>query len=535
MDEAFKEKWRESDVIVGRYRIVEILGQGGMGTVYLSEDLKLKGKRWAIKQTEHSLKHPDALADDSLILMQLSHPFLPTIIDHFVADDGNSYIVMEYIKGQTLQQLFEANNFEIDVELVIHYCLQLCDLLHYLHCFEPAPIIYRDLKPDNIMINEHDLISLIDFGIAREYKIGQLADTIAMGTIGFAAPEQFGAQQTDHRTDVYNLGALMYYLLSKGQYYYASRLPLTDLNKDISEQLERVIMRLLQARPEDRYQNVNEVKKELEACLMLEKTKVKEHQPPFTIVAPQMYKKLIVIGSLYPNAGSTFTAIAMARLLNHMGIGNALLEYPTISPDLHYMLYGAWTMPKDYVYLVDDLKGGQGRTKGYRKEWRTELSTWYPLNPEQRVQAWPAAMNYKLLYATQCPMTIIDVSTAWFDKGVEAICAEADEILIVADARPEQFNHEHTQQVINRACEWREGGRSVQFIANRHIASRGSKQWLRSFPWEPICRLPNISYEHMMQAIWREKLVQDDPRIREQMKLSMSSLMKQLDLHQHIK
>lgn len=534
MEQQLMGRWELNDVVADRYRIVKKLGQGGMGAVYLAEDLKLQGKYWAIKavgQINPELPY----GDDAGILLQLNHPYLPTIIDYIPADEsGVSHVVMDYIEGKTLQQLLIEHNYELPVEQVIQYSMQLCDLLHYLHTFEPRPIIYRDLKPSNMMVNEQNHMMLIDFGIAREYKIGQQTDTVPMGTIGFAAPEQFGeAQQTDQRTDLYNLGALMYYLLSKGTYYYAIKIPLTRYD-GIPKRLAHLVTKLMQIQPEQRYQHASEVRKELEACLIFEKSESRQFGTPITVLAPQTFKKLIVIGSLYPRAGSSFTAIALARILNDIGIAHALVEYPTVVPALYALLYGDRCKPKDYVFLVDDLKQKLGK---YHKEWRSGLTTWYPLNPQsgEKTSSWSVVNNYQLLYAMKSPITLVDVSTSWLDPGVQALCEEADEIVIVADARPELFNDEQTDRILNRANDLHHAGKAVHFIANRYITSRSSKMWLHSFPWEPLCQIPNISYEHMMQAIWREMLIQDDPAILPQLKQSLSALVKQLNINDQMK
>jgi serine/threonine protein kinase len=211
----------EGDTLGGRYRIVSLLGQGGMGRVFLAEDLKLKGKKWAVKECLHVGSDVQVFLEEAEMLAQLQHPQLPQLVDYFASDTGGfAYLVMDYIQGPTLQDLFERGGRELAVDRVVNYSLQLCELFHYLHSFRPKAIIYRDLKPSNVMINEHDRVRLIDFGVARHFTLGKHADTLQLGTIGFAAPEQLVSAQTDFRSDLYTLGAMMYYLLSRGQYMY---------------------------------------------------------------------------------------------------------------------------------------------------------------------------------------------------------------------------------------------------------------------------------------------------------------------------
>lgn len=507
-------KLQVSQVLKERYRIEQVLGTGGMSAVYLAEDLKLRGKRWAIKQSFHQPAQPEHDMAEMDILIQLDHPHLPSIIDYYPPDeDGYSYVVMDYIQGQTLEKLFEAKKKRLSIERVLKYAVQLCDLLGYLHQFEPTPIIYRDLKPSNIIVSRQDHIHLIDFGIARHYKLGQQHDTIPMGTIGFAAPEQFeDGQQTDHRTDLYNLGALLYYLLSGGRFFYMTDKPLSTYADHLPYSLEQMIHKLLQTDPSDRFQEVEEVQQRLKQCMAFDTTvQINE-----AATAPLTPYKTIVIGSLHEGAGSTFAAIALARVLHAYGVNHALLEYPTNTPQLYKLLYGERFVPKDYVYLEEQL---QMATTGQRKEWQTGETTWLPLNPHKKALINGSKEHgFRLLYAAKSPITIIDISTHWSEPSVNALCLDADEVICVADGHPEHFSDETTQQHLTYAYKLKELHKSVHFVANRYVASIAPKEWLQAFPWSPLCKLPNIAYEHMMQAVWQQRLVYDDPHILQQLK-----------------
>ena len=199
----------------GKYKILNEIGHGGMSVVYLALNERAN-KTWAVKEVrKDSVNNSEVirlgLTAETEMLKKLRHPNLPSIVD--VIDREDSFIiVMDYIEGNSLQHLIDTGGAQ-DPERVIGWAKQLCDVLAYLHSRNP-PIIYRDMKPANIMLRPDGRVTLIDFGTAREYKAARSEDTARLGTRAYAAPEQFGGQgQTDARTDIYNLGATMYHLV----------------------------------------------------------------------------------------------------------------------------------------------------------------------------------------------------------------------------------------------------------------------------------------------------------------------------------
>lgn len=254
-----------NDILFDRYEIVSLLGKGGMGTVYLAKDLRLSGKYWAIKEVYLDKHQLEEFATEAKMLVDLEHPNLPKIIDYFtVKETGQTYLVMDYIKGQTLEEIYQKQNYEMSFSQVMKYSIQLCNLLDYLHSHKPTPIVYRDLKPSNVIIDEKDNVQLIDFGIARKYQEGKESDTVNIGTMGFAAPEQFESkQQTDHRTDLYSLGAMMYYLLSGGRFYISTQKPLKQLNPNLDNEVYDIVHKFLETDPNNRYQSAKEAKQDL--------------------------------------------------------------------------------------------------------------------------------------------------------------------------------------------------------------------------------------------------------------------------------
>ncbi|UUZ83440.1 serine/threonine protein kinase [Paenibacillus sp. P26] len=195
------------------------------------------------------------LRSEAETMSRLSHPNLPDIIDYVPPGaDGFSYLVMDYIEGETLQERFERQGQRMTGEQVAEWALQLCGLLDYLHSLQPEPVIHRDLKPVNLMVGPDGRLRLIDFGTARSFKAGLHGDTVSIGTIGFAAPEQFAGRQSDTRTDLYGLGALMYYLLSGGEHYR----PSANSRPAPPEGLGEIVLRLLRENPDERFQSARE-------------------------------------------------------------------------------------------------------------------------------------------------------------------------------------------------------------------------------------------------------------------------------------
>lgn len=255
-------------IIDGKYKILNKVGQGGMSVVYLAMNEKAN-KQWAIKEVRKDGVKDFELIKQGLIvetdmLKKLSHPSLPSIVD-VIEDDNTFLIVMDYIQGNPLSKTLEEYGAQSQ-ENVVEWAKQLCDVLGYLHSRKP-PIIYRDMKPANVMLKPDGSITLIDFGTAREYKSKNIADTTCLGTIGYAAPEQFGGMgQTDARTDIYCLGATLYHLvtgMNPCEPPYEIR-PIRQINPALSSGLEKIIMKCTQRDPNARYQSCAELMYDLE-------------------------------------------------------------------------------------------------------------------------------------------------------------------------------------------------------------------------------------------------------------------------------
>lgn len=255
-------------IVDGKYKILNKIGQGGMSVVYLAMNERAN-KQWAIKEvrkdgTKDYEVVKQGLIAETDILKRLNHPHLPSIIDVIDCDD-TFLIVMDYIEGRTLDYWLKKEGAQPQ-ERVVEWAKQICDVLGYLHSRKP-PIIYRDLKPSNVMLKPDGKIMIIDFGTAREFKEESIEDTKCLGTQGYAAPEQYGGHgQTDARTDIYNLGATMYHLLtghnpSLPPY---EMYPIRHWNSSLSSGLEAIVTKCTQRNPNDRYQSCAELMYALE-------------------------------------------------------------------------------------------------------------------------------------------------------------------------------------------------------------------------------------------------------------------------------
>ncbi len=251
-------------VIEGKYEILKLIGKGGMSQVYLAMDNNLN-KQWAIKEIVKEARNRNnevivqsAIAEANM-MKKLDHPCLPRIVD-IINRDNVIYVVMDYIEGEPLSKVLQQDGAQPQ-EVVLEWAESLCGVLEYLHSQNP-PIIYRDMKPANVMLQPNGNVKLIDFGIAREYKEQNLEDTVSLGTKGYAAPEQFGGRgQTDARTDIYCLGVTLYHLLT-GQNpcdppY--ELYPIRQWNPNLSAGLENIIIKCTQLNPADRFSSCAEL------------------------------------------------------------------------------------------------------------------------------------------------------------------------------------------------------------------------------------------------------------------------------------
>ena len=259
-------------VLGGRYQLLSCIGQGGMGAVYKAADTRFNNRPVAIKEMSSAGLPPARLQEaeaaferEAHLLADLLHPNLPRIYEHFTENE-RSYLVMDFIEGQTVEEyLAKIGGGPLPVDQVVRWAQQICDVLNYLHTHQP-PIVFRDLKPANVMMSESGHIFLIDFGIARIFKPGKQHDTVALGSPGYAAPEQYGKAQSTPRSDIYSLGALLHYLLtgidpSEQPFFFR---PASQVNPAVNPALEALLKQMLDMDSERRPASAQDVLQALE-------------------------------------------------------------------------------------------------------------------------------------------------------------------------------------------------------------------------------------------------------------------------------
>lgn len=247
-------------VLDDKYEVIKIIGSGGMGTVYLCKNIRLENL-WAIKETEKYDNVSLDILSECNILKNLNHSGIPRIVDIFY-EKNYVYLVEDYVEGKTLFE-YVKNEQGVELENIKTIILEISEIIEYLHSLNP-PIIYRDLKPSNIIINPSGKVFLVDFGISKFYKVDSDSDTICMGSSGYAAPEQHGLAQSCKQTDIYGMGMVIYFMIT-GKVPFSGAEPLFDENydKNINKDFIRIIKKCVQPEIKDRYTSVYELKKEV--------------------------------------------------------------------------------------------------------------------------------------------------------------------------------------------------------------------------------------------------------------------------------
>ena len=268
---------KSGEVLRGRYRIVDRIGQGGMGNIYLADDTRLDGRQCALKEVEHDRNLPedirtearDQFLREATVLARLDHPNLPKVSDFFSIGEKD-YLVMDYVPGKDLRTLMleaKAQNTFLNEDDVLDWAGQFADALTYLHRREP-PILHRDIKPSNLKITPDGLLKLVDFGLVKLLAPDEETITIiqGQGTLLYTPLEQYGGSEshTDARSDIYAFGATLYHLLTnqppvdaRQRFLYPENLALPHkVNPNVSARTEKAILWAMELHPSQRPESV---------------------------------------------------------------------------------------------------------------------------------------------------------------------------------------------------------------------------------------------------------------------------------------
>jgi eukaryotic-like serine/threonine-protein kinase len=275
---------KTGEVLRGRYKIRRVIGQGGMGCIYLADDLRLEGRTCALKEVEHDRALPtdmlkearDQFLREATVLARLDHPNLPKVSDFFSVT-SRDYLVMDYVPGKDLRTLMvdaRAAGLFLDEKDVLSWAAQLCDALSYMHAQTP-PILHRDIKPSNLKVTPSGLLKLVDFGLVKVMAPGEVTITIlqGQGTALYTPLEQYGGDSghTDIRSDVYAFGATLYHLLTnqapadaRERFLNASALvPPRQINALVSQRTERAILWAMALHPDERPETIQQFRESL--------------------------------------------------------------------------------------------------------------------------------------------------------------------------------------------------------------------------------------------------------------------------------
>ncbi|MGO4539018.1 serine/threonine protein kinase [Paenibacillus sp. 2TAB19] len=525
--EAQYRTWQRGQVIGDRYEIDRLIGQGGMGVVYSVLDRKLNGVRRALKVVKGAGIRDGMYTEEAATLMKLGHQHLPVIFDCFrLEDEGEEAFVMDFIEGQTLSEMFEESLSVFPFEEVIRIGLQLCTAIAYLHN-QPRPIIHRDLKPSNIMIDYCGNAKVIDFGISRTFKAGQQQDTIQLGTIQFAAPEQLAMKQSDVRTDIYGLGMLLYYMASGGRIYAPQHH--LSIRKGLSGKCPapfvNMLERMLQSDPSIRYSSMTEVEYELKSFTVPSGVRlaVDAHALPLGGMRQRM---LVSVISLHAGAGATFLTPLLAELLHEkQRKGVTAIEYVRLVPEWRQTLHEGieWR-------IAETLTSHNQQQYLHGKEESSGIQ-WYAVNHEfadAQGQADAGESLEDVLRQSNESVALIDFSSKWEQADSNYWLAKSRYVIVIADPFVAKWQAGSMRRLELLHEELEHKGHELIWIGNKDTKFNGRKDWLRLFPKYPAAMIPLMPNDALLNFMWSGKRMTAHSAIGKQLRRSLKPIVELL-------
>src|SRR5450755_790290 len=475
-----------------RYVILGQAGRGGFGAVYKASDTQFGNRLVAVKEmsqsnlgTQEFVAATEAFRHEALLLAGLTHPNLPRIYEQFT-DTGRTYLVMDFIEGETLEEhLNGLRGKKIPLERVFDIALQLCSVLDYLHTRNPA-IIFRDLKPANIMLTHAGHVYLIDFGIARHFKPGQSKDTTALGSSGYAAPEQYGKSQTTPRADIYSLGATLHQLLtgddpSERPFHFA---PIQLPNQPALKGLDTLVMRMVTVDISKRPASVAEVRQELLRISFIYRT-----THPLQTGAPRAYQPPTTHMPNLPPApkrSPQSRVIPQANLLYACMSHSSRITAIAWSPDGKYLASASY----DRTAQVWDASNGKHilTYKGHSQHvnalaWSHDSKYLASASDDGTVQTWEARTGKTLITFRGHNEEVSAV--AWSPDDFYIASVGSDKMVSVWKAKTEKSIYIYSGHSDKIHCiAWSPDG--------RRVASAGKDRKVHI--WDPTKELPKRSF-----------------------------------------
>lgn len=455
-----------------RYRVLMKIGRGGFGAVYKAADLRFGNRLVAIKEMSQDNLTPQELVEatntfkhEAMLLANLKHPHLPRIYDQFT-EAGRWYLVMDYIEGETLEDyMLKVVGSKLSVDKVLSVAIQVCTVLEYLHDLKP-PVIFRDLKPANIMLNPQGHIYLIDFGIARIFKPGQSHDTTALGSAGYAAPEQYGKAQTTPRADIYALGATMHELLTGSNpadspFNFA---PLSLPNHPAHRELEQLVAYMVAVDINKRPQSVAQVRQVLENIAAFKASMTTSHYQAISQISSGYH-----LTRTQPQKRGTTQAQPMAMpqpLSNTRFIGS---KHSSRVTSVSWSARGTRIVSASYdkTVRVWDAHDGDNLVT-YQGHWdRVLTAAWSPdgnlvasAGNDGTIQIWdPLTANLVLTYREHTQPVL---SVAWSPDGKRIASSCEDKTVQIWDTITGEMLHIHRGHSARVLClAWSPDGRSI--------------------------------------------------------------------------